>query len=137
MSGSIRHALLATVLTLTPVTAAFAQANLPDLDRLTVTQAAQLVRTGRVTAEALVRASLARVKALSHLNAVITLNEERAIAAAKAVDDARRQGKALGALAGVPLVIKDNIHVAGLPNTAGTPGLKDFVPRSTRRLPPS
>ncbi|MBX9588550.1 MAG: indoleacetamide hydrolase [Hyphomonadaceae bacterium] len=128
MSGSIRRTLLTTLLTLSSATAAPAHTKLPDLDTLTVADAARLVRSGRVSAEALVRASLARIKALSALNAVVTLNEERAVAAAKAVDEARRQGLSLGPLAGVPLVIKDNIHVAGLPNTAGTPGLKGFVP---------
>ena len=83
---------------------------------------------GKITSKALTSAALARAKAKSELNAFITLDEAGAMKAAEAFDAGRKKGscKPLG---GVPVVIKDNIEVAGLPASAGTPALKGFVPK--------
>jgi indoleacetamide hydrolase len=99
-----------------------------DLDRLTATQAAADICAGKYTSVALVTAALARAKARSELNAFITLDEAGAMKAAHAYDDARARGEPCKPLGGVPIAIKDNIEVAGLPATAGTPALKGYVP---------
>ncbi|MFD8786746.1 amidase family protein [Kitasatospora sp. NPDC059599] len=78
--------------------------------------------TGRGPVRAAVSAALDRAAATAHLNAFITLDAEGALAEADRHD-------ARGA-AGWGLVVKDNVHVTGLPNTAGTPALKDFTPRA-------
>ena len=95
--------------------------------------AARDVCAGKVTSEKLVAAALARAKETSALNAFITLDERGALEAARRVDAAQQMSdkkRACGPLAGVPIVVKDNIHVAGLPNSAGTPALKGFVPKA-------
>lgn len=83
---------------------------------------------GSLSAEALVGACIARAQARPELNVFVTLDVEGALAAARRVDAARARGETLPPLAGIPLVVKDNIHAAGLPATAGTPALANFVP---------
>ena len=100
-----------------------------DLDHLTATQAAADICAGKYTSEALVSAALARAKAHAELNAFITLDEAGAIKAARAYDKAHAKHRHCEPLGGVPIAIKDNIEVAGLPATAGTPALKNYVPK--------
>src|SRR5437763_10091395 len=98
-----------------------------DLTELGVADAAALIRARKITSVELTQAYLARAEANRDLNAFITLDRAAALEAARRADAAL--GTAKGVLHGVPLVVKDNTHVAGLPNTAGTPALRDFVPK--------
>jgi len=98
-----------------------------DFDQLTLTQAAADLRAGKITSTALTTQALARAKANADLNAFVTLDEAGALKAAAAFDANDNKDKPLG---GVPIVIKDNIEVAGLPCSAGTPALKHYVPKA-------
>jgi mandelamide amidase len=99
-----------------------------DIDALTATDAAARICAGTLSSESLTRAYLDRAKARPQLNAFVTLDETGALQAARAADQRRATGAACLPLQGVPIVVKDNIQARGLPATAGTPALKNFVP---------
>jgi indoleacetamide hydrolase len=129
--NSVSRLAAAMILTASPVvipTPSRAQ-GAPDLNQLTAQQAAADLCAGRITSQALVSAALARAKAKANLNAFITLDEAGAMKAAAAFDASHKRGKDCKPLGGVPVVVKDNIEVAGLPASAGTPALKDYVPK--------
>lgn len=62
------------------------------------------------------------------LNAVVALDRQAARAAARASEKRFQAGTPLGPLDGVPITIKDNLLVKGLPATWGSEVYKDFVP---------
>jgi aspartyl-tRNA(Asn)/glutamyl-tRNA(Gln) amidotransferase subunit A len=84
---------------------------------------------GELSPEPVVDQVLERVARLNpRLNAIVTLDESGARAAAAASAKRWRAGAALGPLDGVPLTVKDNIPVRGMRATWGSKLFADYVP---------
>jgi aspartyl-tRNA(Asn)/glutamyl-tRNA(Gln) amidotransferase subunit A len=87
------------------------------------------VRSGKTQAVEVTRAALARISEVDPiLRAFITVDEEKALARAVAVDEWIRQGGAGLHLAGVPVAIKDNICTRNLRTTCGSRILESYIP---------
>src|SRR5215813_1904164 len=90
---------------------------------------AAAVREGRTSASAVVRAALAHIAADDPvLNAFTAVLGERALGRARALDNARLEGRELGPLAGVPLAVKNLFDIAGLPTLAGSKINRECAP---------
>jgi aspartyl-tRNA(Asn)/glutamyl-tRNA(Gln) amidotransferase subunit A len=86
----------------------------------TVREIAAGVRAGELSAERVTEAALDRLRGRRELGAVLHVDEVEALARARDLDLRRRRGEPLGALAGVPIGIKDNICAEGQPTTCGS-----------------
>lgn len=92
-----------------------------DLTALSAAQAAALIREGRLGTEELVRACLARVEAREpEIHAWAFLDPDYALKQARTADQARRAGRPLGLLHGVPVGVKDIFDTYDMPTENGT-----------------
>jgi amidase len=86
---------------------------------------------GQLTSEALTRAYLDRIAKIDDsgptLDSVIELNPQ-AMADATALDAERNAGKVRGPMHGIPILIKDNVDITGMVNSAGSLALADNHP---------
>src|SRR5436305_14955648 len=92
-------------------------------DGATVAALRGALSSGALTSSGLTAFYLARIERLNPvLHAVISVNGA-ALEEAAASDAARAAGNAAGPLAGIPVLVKDNIAADGMPTTAGSPAL--------------
>lgn len=87
------------------------------------------IAAGQVSAAEVARHHLDRIERLDPaVGAYLTVDADAARAQAESVDARRRRGEPLGALAGVPLGLKDNLLTRGLRTTCASRMLDTFVP---------
>ena len=95
----------------------------------TLPEIAEALNSGAVTSEQVVQAYLDRIELIDTdgptLQSVLSLNPD-ALAEARKLDQMRAEGNVMGALHGVPVLLKDNIETKdNIPTTAGALALKD------------
>jgi aspartyl-tRNA(Asn)/glutamyl-tRNA(Gln) amidotransferase subunit A len=100
-----------------------------DLANLSLREAAELVRTKKVSPVELTKACLARIEVLNPaLNCFITITADSALERARAAETEVMGGKWRGPLHGIPIALKDLFDTAGVKTTAGSGVFKDRIP---------
>src|SRR2546423_5144372 len=101
-----------------------------DIVFSSTTQLAAAIRTGHVSATEVLEAHLAQIDTHNAaLNAIVTMDAERARERAREADEALARGQVWGPLHGVPFTLKDAHATAGMRTTTGFPPLADYVPQ--------
>lgn len=99
-----------------------------DLTSLKAWELKEKLNSKEISSVEIVRAHLDKIEKMDEeINAFISLNEN-AIKDAEVIDRKIKNGEKLGALAGIPIGLKDNIITKDLRTTCGSKMLEDFIP---------
>jgi Asp-tRNA(Asn)/Glu-tRNA(Gln) amidotransferase A subunit family amidase len=99
-----------------------------DINNLSIKQLQEYVDKGYLTYEKITKLYLDRIEAYNkQYNALITINEN-ALEEAKKLDKLYQENGRTSMIYGLPVIVKDNIDVKGLPTTNGTKALLDSIP---------
>lgn len=100
-----------------------------DLPYLSITEAAPLLRSRRLSPVDLTQALLERIERIEpRVHAFITVTREEALRAARIAEQEIAGGNYRGPLHGIPFAVKDTHYTKGIRTTANTPVLSQFVP---------
>ena len=100
-----------------------------ELHYLTISEAAELIRSGQLSPRELVDAHLRRIEQTdARLNSFITLLADEANAAAASAETDIQNGNYRGALHGIPIGLKDLYYTKGVRTTVGSKIMDDFAP---------
>jgi len=100
-----------------------------DIMKMTALELSGAIAAGDITAVEATEAAINAIKEKDkEINAYVTVDEEGAMAQAKAVQKDIENKRITGALAGVPMAVKDNMCTKGLLTTCSSHILDNFVP---------
>ena len=98
------------------------------LTELTITDIHSAYANGDFSSHDLVAAYLTRIEQYNAETNALTVINPDALRRAKELDREFRKTGVLRPLHGIPLIVKDNINTKGLPTTAGSLALRDYIP---------
>ncbi|WP_375741400.1 amidase [Pseudomonas boanensis] len=101
-----------------------------DLHYLEMHELSLLIRTGKLSPVEVTEAQLARIDRLDcDLHSYACVTPELALEQARLAERELAKGICRGPLHGIPIAVKDLLHTAGIPSSAGMPIHREFIPQ--------